>query len=233
MSTNRAVAGVAPRPRIEVAPPSEASVKLWLIVGAACGLSIGVAAGTAWGTSAPFAWWATRAFGMLAYVALWLSMLFGLLLSSRHTGRLSVPVISELHNQWSLAALVATGLHVAAAVSEPQWGVPLASVAIPFTSSNLTGPVALGTFALWGMAAVAVTTWLRSRLSYGTWRAVHGLAFGAFLIALLHAVTAGTDTRYLLVQWAYVLTGGAMVGAVAYRALSAVTRPRRRARPAR
>jgi len=61
----------------------------------------------------PIMWWAARAMGLLALVALWLSVLFGIFIAGKGAGGLlPKPSVALLHNRWALAAQVATALHV-------------------------------------------------------------------------------------------------------------------------
>ncbi|HRC62999.1 MAG TPA: ferric reductase-like transmembrane domain-containing protein [Dehalococcoidia bacterium] len=175
------------------------------------------------GTQVPTLWWASRAFGFVSYVALWLSMFTGVLLSTQRLPKqLDRKVLFELHQQWTLAAVIATALHVLAVVTHPEAGVGLAGALVPYASNELTGPVALGVLALWGLGLVAVSSWLRSRISSTTWRLIHTVAFGAFLVALAHSVTAGSDSAALAVQWLYALTGSTLAGAIVLRVASAL-----------
>jgi len=170
----------------------------------------------------PVMWWAARALGLLALVALWLSVLFGVFMAGKGAGGLfSKPGVALLHRRWALASQVATALHVLVVVADPVSGVtPLAAI-IPMTSATLTGPVALGTLALWGLVVLLVTTALAKKLSKVAWRAVHASAFGSFLLATVHGVTAGTDTTAPAVQGLYILTTALIVTAVVQRLLLA------------
>ncbi len=170
----------------------------------------------------PAMWWAARAFGLLAYVALWLSVLFGVFTSSKGAGGLlDKATIVHLHGRWAVAAQIATVLHVLAIVFDPNAGVAAYATLVPFASATLTGPTALGTLALWGLALLLVTTALSRRLSRVAWRAVHASAFGTFLLALMHGITAGTDTRALPVKVLYLATTGLLVAALVQRLLLA------------
>jgi hypothetical protein len=180
----------------------------------------------------PAMWWAARAFGLLAYVALWASALFGVLLAGRGAGGLlDRAVVLDLHDQWALAALVATALHVLAVLGDPRAGVgPLAAL-VPLTSTTLRGPVALGTFALWGMAAVAVSTALVPRLPPRAWRAIHATAFGTLVLALAHGATAGRDAGSAAVRALYAGSVAVLLGAVLQRLALAARPPAPRGSP--
>jgi hypothetical protein len=68
--------------------------------------------------------------------------------------------------------------------------------------------VALGTLALWGLALIALSTALSAHIPRPVWRALHGLAFGAFALSVMHAATAGTDVWSPVVL---LLVGGGLV----------------------
>lgn len=175
------------------------------------------------GPGVPALWWATRAFGLLAYLAMWLSMLFGVLVAGRGAGDLfDRATVLSLHTRWALAALVATALHVLAAVAEPHTGVSPAAALVPFASATLRGPVALGTFALWGMGLVALSTALMRRLPKWTWRAIHATSFGALALALVHAAAAGSESTTPIVRALYAASVAVLLGAVIQRALLAL-----------
>lgn len=164
----------------------------------------------------PLMWWASRASGFVAYLALALSMLFGLAITGR-AGGLARATFFELHQQWTLAAVIATTVHVVTIVAHELSGVPALAAVVPLASPRLTGAVALGTLALWGIAVIAVTSWLRTRIPHAAWRAIHAAAFGTFLLALAHSLAAGTDTGTPWAVALYSATGGAVVGATVYR----------------
>lgn len=164
----------------------------------------------------PLLWWASRASGIVAYLALALSMVFGLAVTGR-VGGWTRATFFELHQQWTLAAVIAVAVHVVTIVGHAASEVPVLAAVLPFASPRLTGPVAVGTIALWGTAVIAASSWLRTRLRYRAWRAVHAAAFGTFLLALVHAITTGTDTSATWVIALYSISGGAVIGAAVYR----------------
>lgn len=164
----------------------------------------------------PLLWWASRASGIVAYLALALSMLFGLAVTGR-AGGWSRATFFELHQQWTLAAVIAVAVHVLTIVGHEAAHVPVVAATVPFASPRLTGAVALGTIALWGIALLAGSSWLRTRRPYRAWRIVHAAAFGTFLLALAHAITTGRDTAAPWMLALYGATATAVVGATVYR----------------
>ncbi|MFN8639389.1 MAG: ferric reductase-like transmembrane domain-containing protein [Dehalococcoidia bacterium] len=135
-------------------------------------------------TEQPVLWWAGRASGFLAYLAMWLSMVFGTLVSAK-SELLNKKLTMELHRQWSLAAVVATLVHVVVLVAHPDSGLSLLAGVVPFFAERLTGGVAVGVFSLWGLVLVIGSSLLQRRMPYAAWRAIHALSFGAMLLALV------------------------------------------------
>lgn len=180
----------------------------------------------------PLVWWASRAFGITAYIAIWCSMLAGLLVGVRGIeGLISSKVLMDLHQSWSLAAVLATALHILTIVGHEVEShvAPIAAV-VPFASQSLTAEVALGTFAAWGLAIVAASSWLRARIPFTLWRTLHALVFGTFVLALLHGIFAGTDTQAPWAFWMYLATVALLGGVATARVTVAVTRAVRTAR---
>lgn len=176
---------------------------------------------------APSMWWASRTMGLLAYVSLWLSVLFGLFMSSRGAGGwLHQATVLDLHNRWAVAALITTTLHVLATVGDAEYGITALALVYPLASKTQAGAVALGSLALWGMIAIGVTTAIFQKIPRSLWRAVHATAFGTWLLALIHGLAAGTDTSAPVVRGVYLATTVVTVAAVIQRLLIAQTQQR-------
>lgn len=195
------------------------STSLWLVAG--------VAVASPWllssATEAPVLWWAARAFGFVAYIALWIAMLSGVLIGAKGVdGVIDRKVLLDMHQEWTLAAVLATAAHVLAVVTNPHAGVGFVGSLVPFASPSMTAAIGLGVIAFWMLALIAVSSWLRTRVPYAAWRAVHALAFGAFILALIHSAASGTDSATRIAQWLYVASGSILAGAVTLRVLFAV-----------
>ena len=211
--------------------PRALRVFLLLAAGALAMRAAGPLADALAAPGVPLVWWIARASGLLTWLALALAALFGVLIAAKGAGGLlDKATVAELHARWSLAAIIAAAVHVLAVVADPVSGVsPLAALA-PFTSATLTGPVALGTFALWGLALVALSTALSRRLSRASWRAIHASAFGTLLLGLAHGITSGTDADAPAARALYLVTTGLVLAAIVQRLLLAA-RPSRGAPP--
>ncbi len=180
-----------------------------------------------WDTKQPLQWWAGRATGFGAYVALAASMVFGLMVSSRGLdGAVNRKTVTEYHQQWTLAALVLTVIHTLVIVTDKYVDISVLGSLVPGKSAHMTGAVALGTLALWGMVVIIVSSWARSLLSYEVWRAIHASATAVILLSLTHGFVAGTDSKHDLARFLYVGSGAAIFGATVFRLVYEFRRPR-------
>ncbi|MFN8639293.1 MAG: ferric reductase-like transmembrane domain-containing protein [Dehalococcoidia bacterium] len=180
-----------------------------------------------WDTKQPLQWWAGRATGFGAYAALAASMVFGLMVSSRGLdGAVNRKTVTDYHQQWTLAALVLTVIHTLVIVTDKYVDISVIGSLVPGRSAHMTGAVALGTFALWGMIIIVLSSWARSLLSYEAWRAIHASATAVILLALAHGFIAGSDSKYELVRVLYAGSGAAIFGATIFRLAYEFRRPR-------
>jgi predicted ferric reductase len=157
-------------------------------------------------TSSTPLWYLTRATGLVALVLLTLSMAFGLLSSVRYA-RPAWPrfVTIGLHRNTSLLALVFTLIHVVTTVTDSFVSIPAQDAFIPFISSYRPLWLGLGAIAFDLMLALTITSLLRTRMGYRSWRLVHWGAYLCWPVAVLHGLGTGTDTP---VRWVLGLTVG-------------------------
>ena len=141
-------------------------------------------------------WYATRASGIMALILLTLTMVLGLVTTSRARAR-NWPGFAqqEMHRRISMIAVVFVGIHVVTSVLDTYVNIGWVAIVIPFTSAYGRFWVGVGAVALDLMIAVFVTSLLRARMRPGTWRAVHWLAYLSWPIALAHTFGMGTDSR--------------------------------------
>jgi predicted ferric reductase len=144
----------------------------------------------------PIWWYVARAGGLVAWGMLTLAVVWGLLLSSKLLGRRPTPAwILDLHRFIGGAAVVFTGVHLLAILADGYVHFDLVAILVPFASSWNPVGVAWGIAAFYVLAAVEITSLLRSRLPNRLWRRVHYASFPLFALATIHGMTAGSDTR--------------------------------------
>jgi len=149
-------------------------------------------------------WYLTRATGLVALVLLTASMALGLLSSVRYQ-RPAWPrfVTAGLHQNTALLALAFIAIHVVTTLADSYAPVRVQDVVIPFISAYRPLWLGLGAVAFDLMLALIVTSLVRTRLSYRSWRLVHGGSHLAWPVAVLHGLGTGSDTP---VRWVLAVT---------------------------
>jgi hypothetical protein len=122
---------------------------------------------------------------------------------------------------WGLA-LIFTGVHVVALLADTYVHFGLASVLVPFASNWHPAAVAWGVVALYLLLAVELTSLARAHLPKIVWRRVHFASFLLFVMATIHGLTAGTDTKSTMARVVAMLVGSVFVGLTAVRITESV-----------
>ncbi len=147
-------------------------------------------------------WWYTaRAGGIIAWVLLAASVIWGLAISTKAPTRKARPNwMLDMHRFLGGLGTIFVGVHVTGLVLDSYVHFGPAEILVPFASGWRTGAVAWGVVGLYLLAAVEVTSLARKRLPRKLWRATHVLAFPLFAVTAVHTLTAGTDAGHPLVQ---------------------------------
>lgn len=163
----------------------------------------------------PGLWYTTRATGLVSLVLLTASVLLGLLTAGRFTSQRWPRFLTQgMHRNVSLLVLVFLALHIGSTVLDTYTSISLTAAFVPFASSYKTVWLSLGAVAFDLLIALVVTSLVRNRLGYRTWRRVHWLAYACWPVAVAHGLGIGTDRS---VTWVIALTAACMscVAAVA------------------
>ena len=159
------------------------------------------------GTAGPSAlWYLTRGTGTVTLVLLTVSLALGIA-NVRRVQTETVPrfVFDAVHRSVSLLAIVFLTVHIATSVLDPFAPIRLIDAAVPFFSSYRPIWLGLGAVATDVLIALVVTSLLRRRFGYRTWRATHWLAYACWPIALVHGLGTGSDAK---TSWMLLLTAG-------------------------
>lgn len=141
-------------------------------------------------------WYIARSSGIVAWLLLAGSVLWGLALSTKVLrGKPRPNWILDLHRFLGGIALVFTGVHVL----------------VPFTGRWHPVAVAWGVVGLYLLAAVEITSLLRKKLSKRAWRLTHYLSFPLFALTTAHTLSAGTDCNTFLLRWTCILVVASVV----------------------
>lgn len=174
-------------------------------------------------------WDVVRTGGLVGFALLTASVAVGLALSlGWRSPRWTRFVTTEVHRFVTLLALVFIAIHGIAIAVDPFIKMSVPAVLVPFLSSYRPAWVALGIIAGYLALAVYLSERIRSRIGYAWWRRFHTLAFGAFVLALVHGIATGSDTRTI---WALALYGGSLLLVGVLLVLRLLPEPPGRTRP--
>jgi predicted ferric reductase len=169
-------------------------------------------------------WYVARASGLVAWSLLAASVIWGLLMTSQAVRRIArTSWLLDLHRWLGGLALVFTGVHVAAIMSDSYVHFGLASVLVPLATHWHPVMIAYGIASLYLLVAIELTSLLRRRINRRLWRAVHFLSFPLFVASTLHGVTAGTDSGAPMLVITVVLAGAAVTGLAIARVAKATS----------
>ncbi len=169
-------------------------------------------------TSTTALWYASRATGVVSLALLSLVMIIGMLVNRQ--GRLpGLPrfAVLGLHRNLSLIAVAFLAIHVLTAVFDGYVAIGLVAIVVPLTSPYEPLWMGLGAVSLDLMAAVLVTSLVRSRLGRRTWRAVHWLAYASWPVAVVHGVYSSKDLQTGPLLGFTLAAVVAVLGALAWR----------------
>jgi sulfoxide reductase heme-binding subunit YedZ len=150
-------------------------------------------------TAGPLAWSLLRATGVVAYLALTVTVTFGALLGSRFA---PVWLVRAQQYGWhgllSGFALMLGSIHGLFLTVDGKYAQPLSALLVPGTSTFSPLAVGMGTLSLYALALVYGSTLWRKFLSVRVWRAVHLVAYPAFALLTVHGLLIGSDHLGLL-----------------------------------
>lgn len=168
-------------------------------------------------------WYIARAAGIIAWLFITASVLWGIMLSTQLFPAHRRPAwLLDLHRGLGAMSVLFLATHVAALIADSWVHFDVIDVVVPFASEWKPWQVAFGVFAMWGLVIVEVTSLAMKRLPKKVWRGVHFTSYVTFLLTSLHGTFAGTDATNKLYVATTVLTTGALVVALSYRI---ITRP--------
>lgn len=143
-------------------------------------------------------WYITRSSSLVAWMAASLSILVGLMTSSRALGRRpTIPWLVDLHRMLAAVSVTFVGVHMLSLALDGFAKFGLADLLIPWAATvpGLTrSSMAYGVIAAWILIAVQVTSLVKDRIPETLWRTVHLGSFGTLGLGTLHAYQAGSDT---------------------------------------
>lgn len=175
-------------------------------------------------------WFLSRSSAFAAFGLLWLSMVFGLLITNK-LARMwpGGPTAFDMHQYVSLLGLGFMLFHALILLGDQFIHYSLFQLLVPFASDNYQLlPVAWGQIALYIALLVSLSFYVRRTISQRSWRLIHYLSFALYLLALIHGLWSGTDSTTSWSQAIYWFSSGSLLFLTVYRILSKyVVQPRK------
>jgi methionine sulfoxide reductase heme-binding subunit len=142
--------------------------------------------------SSTFFWITSRAAGTTAMVLASVAVGFGLTMGGKLI-RAGAPERRAIHEILALSTLVAIAVHGLALLGDSWLHPSLADVAVPFLAPYRTLYTSLGIIAGWALVVLGLSFYARRRIGAARWRSIHRLTALAWLLALVHTFTVGSD----------------------------------------
>lgn len=158
-------------------------------------------------TSQQVTWYITRAAGIIAYLLLWLSTVWGLVIPSKIFGEVMAgDFIFDFHQFISLLSLGFLGLHIVVLTADKYMPYTLTQLLVPFLSPYRPVWVGIGVIAFYLLLLVTVTFYLRRQISNKSFRIIHYTSLLAYLGAVAHSIFSGTDSSLPVMMVLYIGT---------------------------
>jgi hypothetical protein len=237
-----ALPAAAPLPAIEPRPanrpgsvyrglPRPVRIVGWIVLAIAVGVVLGLTApiglrrlGAVIALSpGMLAWYSARALGFLAYGTIAVSVLYGLLLSTKILDSVAHrPVSFTLHKELAIMGLVLAGLHAGVLLADESFAFTPRAILVPFASPYAPQWVGIGQVMIYLIAIVTLSFYVRRHISQRAWRLIHYLTFGTFVGVTVHGIMAGSDSGSPWAFWAYLVPSTAAVFLLVYRIVVSV-----------
>jgi predicted ferric reductase len=162
-------------------------------------------------------WYLTRAAGIIAYLLLWLSTVWGLVIPSKLFGEvLSGDFTFDFHKFISLLSLGFLGLHIVVLTADKYLPFSVAQLLVPFLSPYRPLWVGIGIISFYLILLVTVTFYLRKQIGMKTFRLIHYTSLAAYLGAVVHALLSGADSSLPAVIFLYISTVAVVIFLTVY-----------------
>jgi len=178
-------------------------------------------------------WYITRAAGFTSYLLIWLSMVWGLAVSSKILDNLLHRSFTyDFHQFLSLLGIGFIALHMLVLLFDQYLPYTLSQILVPFLSPYRPVWVGVGVIGFWLVLLVTVTFYLRGRIGMKAFRAIHVLSLLSYLGVTLHGFLSGTDSSLPTVIGMYAGSFLVVVFLTAYWLLTLGAKRRVKAAPA-
>ena len=167
----------------------------------------------------PQFWWhLARASGIIAWLFITASVIWGILLSTKLFPAHRRPAwLLDLHRGLGALSVLFLFTHLGALIADSYIQFDIVDLLVPFASEWKAWQVALGVFAFWGLVIVELTSLAMKRLPKKVWRGIHFTSYLTFLLTSLHGTFAGTDATNTMYVATSIITTAVLAVALSYR----------------
>lgn len=180
------------------------------------------------GTEPKAFWYLSRSTGVVAYLLLWVSIVFGMVVSNK-MARLwnGGPTAVELHQFVTWLAIAFGFFHAFILLGDKFIQASVAQVLLPFAYTGFEPFwVGMGQVALYLTIIVAVSFYFRKQMGYRAWRLLHYVSFAVYSLLTLHGIFAGSDTTHPLMIAVYAVCAASVYFLLIVRIFDAVKQAR-------
>lgn len=180
-------------------------------------------------------WYLSRVSGLVAYYLIWISMVFGLLISSK-ASRIWPGAFTavDLHNFTSVLGLSFAVFHMFVLLGDQYLEYTVLHLIVPFASTPYRLLwVGLGQVGFWLGLIVLLSFYVRKRIGPKKWRILHYSSFVVYVLITVHGIASGTDTNAMPIWISYFVTGGIIYFLFVYRMLASIKQGQPHVPPAR
>jgi methionine sulfoxide reductase heme-binding subunit len=143
-------------------------------------------------------WHLVRSSGLVAYILLVVSTVWGLFISSQFVKDWSPgPVSLTMHSTISWLSVLVALVHALLLLLDSYYSYTLGDIFIPFRGPYRPEFVGLGTLAFWLMILISISFPLQKYLGNRNWKYLHYTSYIGFGLVSLHGLFAGTDGSHL------------------------------------
>lgn len=163
-------------------------------------------------TSQSFWQW-SRILGLLSYIALWLSVMTGLSISSQSSGFwFERGTALSWHQFFTWLGLIGALIHAGVLLKDSFLRPTIFQLIVPFTlqheqlSAFAWFWAGLGQVAWYVLILIAIGSLFKQKFAKTVWKYLHGLALLAYVGVVAHGLLMGTDSKQLWIQGIYLMT---------------------------
>lgn len=149
-------------------------------------------------------WFVTRSAGIMAYLLLWLSTVWGLAVPSKIVSPvLDAGYTFDFHQFISLLSIAFLVVHILVLMLDRYLPYSAPQILVPFLSPYRPVWVGIGVISFYLILLVTITFYIRTKIKLSVFRAIHVFSLVGYLGGTIHGLYAGTDSSLFSVQLMY------------------------------